>query len=510
MRYNHGKAELSKALDDVQIPKRFRACIQKFLDKDFIFINNDKLPKERTKLLAYYVSKNILVQTRVNEIIDGFNEFVKQYDDTLQIFGSDHSLEGHVSRVPNIITSLNKKYRFYDFTAYDWEYFLNEINLESYDGLNIYSTLLFRNHPKLMSKYNILDCYELHNVLRKLYDGKNSNISFGRMPNITVGKFDRKEYMLNILEEHGELTSGEFAKILDDQLGIEVQATFWLSELDEYHEYGKYVYFDLKENYEIIRGFFESKLTDLFYFKTDLIELFNNSNESFKINNIPSKLIYDLNYTNNGSYIIKKPYIGTTYFEYLLLKDDIFDYDSFKNYSNISAFNNSLNKFRNTYDIIQFDTHSYINFRKLQLFGISKEDIYDYCNSAISIMNNEYFTIKSLKESGFCSGLDDLGFDDIFYESILRFCPEISSFRVNNVYVFKNTELSISKTTFISHLINQYHSITSDDLIALLKSTYGISIDIYELKESLENTNIYYNSIMDTFYINYNAFIEEV
>ena len=125
-------------------------------------------------------------------------------------------------------------------------------------------------------------------------------------------------------------------------------------------------------------------------------------------------------------------------------------------------------------------------------------------------MNNEYFTIKSLKESGFSSGLDDLGFDDIFYESILRFCPKISSFRVNNVYVFKNTELSISKTAFISNLINQYHSITADDLITLLKSTYGISIDIYEIKESLENTNIYYNSIMDTFYMNYNVFIEEV
>jgi homoserine O-succinyltransferase len=102
------------------------------------------------------------------------------------------------------------------------------------------------------------------------------------------------------------------------------------------------------------------------------------------------------------------------------------------------------------------------------------------------------------------------GFDDIFYESILRYCPKISSFRINNVYVFKNTEESISKTTFISSLIKQYKIIETDDLIYLLKESYGINMDLYDLKESIENTDIYYNSIMDTFYMNYNVFIEEV
>lgn len=510
MRYQHGKKELSEALDDILIPKRFRACIQKFLDKDFVFINNNKIPKERTKLLAYYVSKNILTQTRVDDIIEGFNAFVMQFDESLQIIGNDHLVEPYINRVPNIVASLNKQYRYYDFSAHDWEFFLNEINLEGYEGLNIYSTLLFRNHPKLMEKYNILDCYELHNILRKLYEGKDSNVSFGRMPNITIGKFDRKEYMISILEEYGELSSGDFAKILDERLGLEIQATFWISELKEYHEFGKYIYhqtnmFDSK----LIEVLSENLIGD-FYFKNEIEEIVKNNKLNPDDLKNAGKIYRDLGYLVNSSYIVKKPNNAKSYFNNLLTKDDILEYETFKKFRYLHIFSEVFTELRTNYDIIQFDEQSYINFRKLQAFGFSKQDLNDYCESVISNVETDYFTIKLLKKLGFNSELEELGFGNIFYESILKYCSKISYFRMNNVFVFKLSSDSISKTTFISEIIEKYRMIETDDLIYLLKDSYGISVDIYDLKEATENTNIYYNSIMDTFYVNYNVFIEEV
>ena len=181
-----------------------------------------------------------------------------------------------------------------------------------------------------------------------------------------------------------------------------------------------------------------------------------------------------------------------------------------KKYSYLQIFSETFTELRTSYDVIQFSEQSFINFRKLQAFGISKQDLVDYCESAIAFADSDYFTIKSLENFGFYSELEDLGFDNIFYESLLKYCPKISFFRTNNVYVFKFTNDSISKTTFISNIIDKYKFIESCDLIDLLKNNYGIKVDIYELKEAISNTNIYYNSIMDTFYINYNVFLEEV
>lgn len=510
MRYQHGNTSLSKALDDDLIWKRHRTLIQVFFDRDSIFIDNKKIPKDKKKLFEYYLSKNVLAQTHINEIVDGFNEFIKQYDESFQIIGDEHIRESYIGRIENVISSLYKKYRFYNFSLYDWDSFLEEVNLESYENLNIYSTLLFRKHHNLMIKYDIIDCYELHNILRKLYKDKNDKIIFSRMPSIIIGDFNKKEYMISILEEYGELSANDFIKILDERLGIDKQAINWIIELEEYKTYGKYIYqlndvFDVKM-FEI----FKNILNQPFYFKYEIEEIL----KKIKLNYSEIKNLYkiykELDYQVYSSYILKKPLKMITYLRDLILENDIIDYITFNKFKYLQTFYDTFAKLKANYDIIQFSENLFINFRKLQALGILKEDLFDYCEDVITNVGNEYFTINFLEKLEFHHKLEKLGFDNIFYESILIYHPKLESFKLNNVYVFKVADSAISKTTFISDIIYKYRFIETDDLLMLFKDKFGIIIDLTTLKMLIENTNIYYNSIMDTFYMDYNVFLEEV
>lgn len=510
LRYKHGKKLLFESINDLLLPKRFRALIEKYFDKDFYIIDGNKIRAKKGALLNYYCSKNLLTQLRLNDVIDGFNDFIKEYDEKFQILTNDHTAEGYISRLNNIVQSLYRKYRYYDYSLYDWEFFFNEINLESYDGLEIYTSLLFRKHHHLMEKYNILDCYELHNILKKMYDNNEFKISFGRMPQITIGKFNKKEYLLKVLEEHGELTNKQFAEILDEQLGIGQQALSWLLEIKEYSLLDKYIFnYDNKID-ETLLTILSKTLTDDFYFISEVEKIIEINNYIFNNSHALFKVLINLGYNVYSKCIIKNSYSQTSYFKEKLLENDILNINDFRKCQVIGVFNETFKDLQMNYDIIKFDEHTCINFRKLESSGISKQDLIDYAEAVIEIVGEKYFTIHSLNKSGFSSKLEELGFDDIFFESILKNNYRISSFKLNNKSVFRRTNSPISRKTFINSIIEEYRYIGTDDLINLLKENYGLNIDILLLKLVTEDTDIYYNSIMDTFYINYQTFLEEV
>lgn len=53
-------------------------------------------------------------------------------------------------------------------------------------------------------------------------------------------------------------------------------------------------------------------------------------------------------------------------------------------------------------------------------FGITKEILKDYCKDVINFVGEgKYFTLFSVKNDGFSHELDELGFEDWFYTSLL-------------------------------------------------------------------------------------------
>lgn len=507
MKYNHGSIDYKTAVDDEKITKRLRACIQTYLDRNKIDVAG--ILVEKNKGLEYFISRHITKLTRVDDIISMYNYFANKYGfDTIE--DTIHNLEGRISRIPNVIASINKEYRFYDFNKYDFKELLDAMKFEGFMNMQISTKLLFENNRKLMRKYDISSHYELHNILKKICDGKQSLLKFGRMPMITIGEFNKKEYLLEILREYQEIGVGELTKILEKRLGIETFTSSWTAEIEEFKEFGKYVYIEQKKMDQSTLEKVKLLLVEDFYFKDDIKSICKKNIENFDESLINFTNLTELGFIVNTTYVVKAPHNANSYVLELLTKDDIFNLNDLPRITRTSTFYEIYYKLRNDFTILEFEPSTFISIRKLENAGFLKQDLYDYVKQAIEFSNDEYFTLKSLKNRGFYSELEDLGFDNIFYESILKFSSDVQSTSFANVLVFKKESKPISRKMFFINLIAKYRIIETDDLLYVLKKEYGIETDISLLRSLIADTDIYYNPIMDTFYINYETFIKEI
>lgn len=161
--------------------------------------------------------------------------------------------------------------------------------------------------------------------------------------------------------------------------------------------------------------------------------------------------------------------------------------------------------------MIEFEPKQYLNFRRLASKGYSKADLREITDSlALSKDRGTYFTIKSLRNEGFTSQFDDLGMDDCFYESI------ILADRIN----FSSTKFGLQRlfcrgkeavfTDFLYGLVEELESIDIFDLEELLADKYGFKIKHDKLMETIKETNLYYDKIMEKVYIDYDTYFAEV
>ena len=67
-----------------------------------------------------------------------------------------------------------------------------------------------------------------------------------------------------------------------------------------------------------------------------------------------------------------------------------------------------------------------------------------------------------------------------------------------------------SKVDFAISIIEREGSIDKDDLINYLINNYNLYISDYNLSKGIEDTDIYYDSIMEKYYANYSLYYEEI
>lgn len=76
-----------------------------------------------------------------------------------------------------------------------------------------------------------------------------------------------------------------------------------------------------------------------------------------------------------------------------------------------------LYKLKSEYEIIEFSPNKYIHFRRLNEFRVN--NVKDIADVIKFVGEGKYFTLVSLKNEGFSHELDELGFEDWFYTSLL-------------------------------------------------------------------------------------------
>ena len=119
-----------------------------------------------------------------------------------------------------------------------------------------------------------------------------------------------------------------------------------------------------------------------------------------------------------------------------------------------------------------------------------------------------------LREKGFSSSLDRLGFDDIFFTEILTEDPRFAWQRVFGCTVLCKSEKakSFGIWDFLFSLLSEYESIELDDFLDVLKNDYGIAEpNPYKITELIRENSIslYYDTIMKTIYCNKVSYLSE-
>lgn len=335
------------------------------------------------------------------------------------------------------------------------------------------------------------------------------------MPTIEVGNANPFNQLMSLLLQYAPVTADDLASHYEEEYGVKAATVKgnYLQAFDHYYYQGVYS-IDFATLSVIQFDRMKTILDHDFHTIQEVKRLFKrefpHSDESL----INSYTLKTLDFRVYSGYVVKSTYVtASDYFRYLLTNDDIVDARNFsRSIQNIVAYTSELYRLRAEYEIVEFSPLQYINIRRLNAVGVTIDQLTDYRNAvALNYEKVEYFTVTSLRQDGFTHEMDDLGFDEWFYSSILLEDRELFSYqRIGGTRIFLRGKIGANLGDMLVWLLEKYQKIDLYDLMDLLENHYGIKIPKEKLRSIVDGTDLYYDSIMEAVYIDYDTYFEEI
>ena len=511
---------IEKILEDEDIPVVIRRNFEKFIYKKYITYGKERILFGRASFTDY------LIKHFANEDIS-YDEFKEIYDMFLKDLGYeneeslkvlDRGYENRIRNNMNILWKPGRKFRYFNILEYDFTELLETLNLNQYENEEYSSLKFFKMYPNLMELYDIRDEYELHNLLKKICtEDKYPKIKFNRMPTIEFGTVDRERQVRDFLSLLSPISKQDFIKEYEDYYGVDSKtfAVNYLFYIEKYYCNGVY---DIKfEEYdENILSNIKNLLSEELYTVQEVKEKLKKAFLDYNGELLNPILLRKLDYKISGGYIFKNNYSSASnYFFQLLQKDEIIKLDNISlRIKNLPMFVLQVYKLKEDYDIIEFLPNYFIKFSKLEKLGITKEDFRQYCLDVLNFIGkNKYFTLFSLRKEGFYHKLDDLGFEDYFYTSILIEDRErISYKRIGKNKLMHSSNEGSSFEIFLENIVYQQEKLYIEiyELNELLKEKYNLQLNISELINSIKNTSMHYDPVSKIVFADYEIYYEVI
>ena len=516
----NARKSLQKLLEDEEIPAIIRRAFEKFVYKDYITFDKERILVGRASFTNYIIkhfANDGMSYIEFKEMYDMFlTELGYEKEEILKIV--DRSYENRIRDDMNVLWKPKKKFRYYNILGYDFSDFLETLNLRQYKNEEYSSLKFFKIYPDLMEMYDIRDEYELHNLLKKICtEDKYPEIKFGRMPSIEFGKSDREQQVKELLSLLSPISKQDFINEYEDFYGVDSKtfAANYLSYIDEYNCSGMY---DIKfEEYDD-SIFLELKdiLSEELYTVQEVKEKIGKTFTNYKKEFLNPILLKKLGYKISGGYIVKSQYdSASSYFYQFLQKNEIVKLDDISSkIKSLPMFTSQIYRLKNVYEIIEFSPNKFVNFSKLKKLGITKEYLKQYCSDVLEFIGKDkYFTTFSLKKNGFYHELDELGFDDYFYTSILIEDKNRISYRRigKNKLMYSNGE-GANFEDFLERIVYKQEKlyIKVYDLNDLLRDEYNIVLDVHDVISSVRSTSMYYDPISKIVFADYEIYYEVI
>jgi acyl carrier protein len=338
---------------------------------------------------------------------------------------------------------------------------------------------------------------------------KNLDVTFNRMPNIGFGNFDRDKQVLDLLLENAPIKTEELSLLFEHKYGMKDASSIYFGCIRKYVDNGIYN-IDFKdvtpEEECVLREILNCDVVPLDRVKDEFAAKFPNEDlekiNNYNLRKFGYRISYNLVYNNEYGSLE------------LLIKNNILSQDTIDLSTDHLLFRHdamyrSLLAHKRAYEIVEFARRKFINIKKLETFGISKEMLHDFAQSARACANSRYFTLYNLKQRGFCHELFEFGFEDYFYESVLRYSPLFKFFscgRGSSCIFTESNDLTVDD--MLKMILMDKGSMHIQDMIDYLEQEYGVSFEKNTLRKRLRHSTLYYSDATEKIY--YDDFSGEI
>lgn len=521
MNVKQGKENLQSALDDHDgLDLGLRLKIKNYLNRNKLFVDGMWVDKNRSALEEVVARKFCQNDVSYKEFCDIYNQFLQDeeipYDEKIYYTEAVYrTRKNRLAAARFVLWKQNEQIRFYDIDGQDYTELLEELNLASYENIELSTVKFMRDHPDIMTKYDIRNQYELHNLLRKIVpEGSYHDFHCGRTPEIKFGQFDRDAAILDILVDNAPINTNDLAELISKEYGYEpsnIMGTY-LKNFSEYCYRGIYS-IDQKQMSNENKEMLQDALTKDFYYIDEIRYVYKNLIPNADTEEINSYNLKNMGFQVYSGYVVQNYPTLEEYFIDLLTREDIVDLTEYrKRFVYIQLFSQKLMELKKSLQVIEFEPNVIINIRKLKQEGITLEIIQEYCDAVYDFVDDgEYFSSQSLRKAGFKTELYDLGFSDWFYGNLLISDNRFSyGTMFGSLILFKGKE-NITIKSFEMNRIQEYGCIDALDLMNELIDKYGCRIsDKSNMLYKLHGTEVYYNEFLDRLYVNKDAYYHEL
>ena len=509
-----GDTPLIALCDDTNYSYSIRKKAENYVYKDHLKFGNERVVKSREGIAYYLLRKYFREDSHIDDFAKLYNKTVKQLglDDDPRFVLCIRTYETRFGLDKNVLWKHGRKLRYYESSNYDFADFFEELNLSQYKNA-IYSSLyFFRKHFSLMKRYDIRDQYELHNLLKTLCNKKRDyDITFGRMPTMRFGKATRYEQIYKLIQRISPATPMEIALEYENEYGVhkEIFLANFLKDFEIYYSNGVY---DLR--LEILSNerleYLKEHLTKDFYELSEIHEIYNKKYPNEDINAINAPTLRSIGYFAYVTYAIVSRYTSAAEFfrEKLLISNRIDIRTLPEKYTNKSAFLSQLHTLKDKCVIVEYEPSCYITKDGLLEVGVTDKMILDFCTKVKNFIKpNEYFTITSLKQSGFKHKIFSAPFENTFFESLLQLEKDSFSYlRYGHAKLFKASPSGLTHHEFISIIMQEKTAIAIEELEKLLFEQYGIKTLRAKITQAVSDGPMYYDTVKKKIYISEEIF----
>ncbi len=514
MRYSRGAGDPEEAPGDQALPVEHRQAVQRWINRGCLPYEGRRVPLTRGAIEDLVLEKHCRDERTLEEYYGLYADFLKA-----------HGLEGREdlalnagimrSRANRLATSLktlwkqNHRLRYYDIGARDYDELLEALHLGQYRDIELSTRKFLRDHPGLMSSYDIRDEYELHNLLKKIgAEAENPAMAFGRMPGIHFGRFDRGAAAREIMLALAPVTADELAERISLEYGHRADSVkaSWLTGLSPYVHQGIYSANQTPMPDSHARLMSEA-LTKDFYYLDEVRSLYRSLAPDADPALVSAFNLRRMGFRVAETYIYRNHPSAEAYFRHLLTGGGIvYAKPIQRRYSRLSVYHSTLKDMRDAYDIVEFEPQWYVSIRRLEQAGVTREALRHFCDLVLSrVTGEEFFTVRMLRQQGMKTDLDSFGFSDWFYSSLLKTDARFAAQRFAGGIILRAGS-AFTARDFLAGLIRGFGSVGADRLVSTLQRDYGLRADRHTVIQKAKGPDIFYDSSMNRLYADHSAY----